>query len=177
MHLVERIVGSRDIFSIEFSVQPDLTRPANEWWGTLRLWAEGRCVGNPDEIEMVSIGFGDLVNAAHQTGSRVNLFLSSQTAGDALEYVLQTIYGDEKAELLTDKEASKFEVFPASAGPFFDDWQAILLEEGQTERFIYRSKGGPACEARWPIGTLKGIVLLADVELKRIWQATPEIVQ
>jgi hypothetical protein len=168
MFLVERKVGKRESLSIEFSVRPDLNTPINEWWGSLCLWVDGNCVGNPNEIEMVSIGLDALVTAGQQTGSRVNPSLSSRTVTEALDCVMQAIYGEEEVEWLPDKEATRFEVLSTSAGPFFDNWEAILLEEGRMERFIYRRENQPVCEARWEIGTFRELAFRADAELKSL---------
>lgn len=177
MDLLRRNVGSCDRFSVEFSVRPDLNAPTNEWWGTVCLWVDGRCVGNPNEIEMVSIGMGALAHAAQQTGSRVNLFLSSHTATEALECVVQAIYGEKEVESLGNKEATRFEVLSAAAGPSFDNWEAILLEEGQTERFIYRRGDQPVREARWKIGTFRETSLGAWAELSRLAPPLRDTVQ
>jgi len=80
---------------------------------------------------------------------------------------METIYGAE-GEPAGSENLTAFDILPTSAGPFFDDWEAILLEEGENERFIYRRIGLPVCEARWKLGTFKDIVLRANFELREI---------
>jgi|ERR1700722_1220154 len=174
---LRRNVGARECLSVEFSVRPDLNTPTNEWWGTICLWIDHICVGNPNEVEMVSVGLGSLAHTAQHTGSRVSSALSSRSATEALESVVQAIYGEEGLEWLSAEEASKFEVLSSAAGPSFDNWEAILLEQGQFERFIYRREGHPVCEARWKLGTFKEISLGAWAELKSLAPLLPDTIQ
>jgi hypothetical protein len=166
MSSLERKIGSRAIFAIEFSVEPILGKPVNEWWGKIQLWVGGRCVGNPEEVEMVSIGLGTLDAIGKQTGSRGNPLLGSLPVDTAIDNVMQAIYGETGAETeqFSSEDLSKFEVFPVSI-PFFDNWEAILLEEGDEERFLYRREGEPGQVVTWDIGTFREITSRANFEL------------
>ena len=163
---LERRIGSREVLSIEFSIEPQLDKPVNEWWGHIRFWAGGRCIGNPDEIEMVSIGLGALEAVGKQTGSRASPLLMRLPPDAAIDRVMQAIYGEEEAETerVSFDDMTKFEVFPG-ASPFFDNWEAILLEEGDHEKFLYRHVRQPAQEMTWEIGTFRNITARANFEL------------
>src|SRR5437764_7403960 len=96
---IEKRIGSRRIFAVEFEIEADRSRPANEWLGCLWLWAQGRCVGESSAIEMVSIGMDALLVAATNTGMRTNPLLSSLPSQQALELVMWAVYGDDNPEL------------------------------------------------------------------------------
>src|ERR1700694_3127061 len=132
-------------------MNPSQKGPLNEWWGNLWLWVESRCIGDIQEKETVSVGLGSLVTAAHRTGLRASRLLSSMPAKEALELVMWAVYGedDSKLEELVGSRTTlyPFEVLPAS-DPFFDDWQAILVEEEDTERFIYRKMNQGVSEVK-----------------------------
>lgn len=42
------LFGDRDTFAIEAMVEPDL-KPPSPVWGRIRVWCEGRCIGDYDE--------------------------------------------------------------------------------------------------------------------------------
>ena len=176
MPLLQRSVGSRESLCIEFEVNSDLDAPVNTWWGRIALWVAGNLVGDNSEVEMVSLGVGILLSAALQTGSRRNDVLSSLSPGEALDLVMWAVYGEENPrfrELVGSTDLSMFEVLPRG-GPFFDDWQAILLEEHEQERFICRKEGASPFEVTWPIGTFKHVVFQAVSELKRLQTLPPD---
>ena len=174
MGLIVRSIGSRLTFAVEFSVEPRLTNSAVEWWGCMCLWVAGDCVGNPAELELVSIGMASLVRSARQV-SRTSSLLSNLPTDRALDAVKWAVYGEDNPELerlVGSADLGKFEVLGTSAGPSFDNWEAILIEEGEDERFLYRRSGEPAKEASWKSGTFREIVLQADAELRGLMRST-----
>lgn len=170
MSQIHRLIGSQESFGIEFDVKCDPAVPSNTWWGRLWLWADGVLVGNMNDIEMVSCGLGVLLNALHKTASRKSDLLSSLPAREALELVMCSVYGNNDAyvrRLAGSMDLRSFEVLPGG-GPFFDEWQAILLEESETERFIFRKEGEPTFKCSWRMGTFRNIVLQAETELRNM---------
>jgi hypothetical protein len=169
--LITKRVGSPQVFAIEFELDPNQTGPIDGWWGRLWLWVDSRCIGNNEVKEMVSIGLGSLTNGARYTGSRGSHLLSSMLPNQALDAVMWAVYGDNdpQFERLVDKRTTlqHFEILPLT-DPFFDHWEAILVEEGDTERFIYRQEGHEAYEAKWRLGTFKDVVLSAQAEFSKI---------
>lgn len=169
-------VGDRNSFAVEFEGHrlPGGPGPRlwNELWGYLWLWVEGHLVGNPFELEMVTIGLESLQTTALETGCRQSRLLSAQTSTEALEIVLRAIYGDDDPvteELTPDWDSlAPFEVLPGRTGPFFDGWEAILLETGTTEQFVYRQEGKPTIDAVWPLGTFRDAVLEATSEFEKL---------
>lgn len=171
MQLLSRRVGCRRRFAIEFEVEPDRTQPANEWRGSLWLWVDGRCVGEAHEIEMVSIGLDALIHAAKRTRSEASSLFASLPAERALNEVMQAIYGeaDEPDNIpLSPEDLDSLDILPTSAGPFFDHWEAILIEDGLEERFIYRRNGSQVLEARWKINTFRDTALEAEIQFRNI---------
>lgn len=171
MSLLTKRVGDRRVFAVEFEVDPHQQHAPSDWWGSLWLWVNGKCVGRSDHIEMVLVGIGTLVNAAIKTGSRISPLLSSKPAAGALDLVMWTIYGDDEShpELNTASRETlqQFEVLP-QGDSFFDGWEAILIEEGNTERFIVRKQGETASEVSWELGRFKDTVLEARAEFQRL---------
>ena len=171
MSLISQRVGSRQLFAIEFEMKPDHALPPNEWLGSIWLWVDGRCVGESHEIEMVSIGLGALSHAAKAKRSRISSLFASLPPEQALDAVMLAIYGDDDQKAkgaVSPDDLDGLDILPSSAGPFFDHWQAILIEDGPEERFIYRRTGGQIFEARWKINTFRDTVLEAEVQFRKV---------
>jgi hypothetical protein len=49
----------------------------------------------------------------------------------------------------SDETLFPLEILPRRTGPFFDGWEAILLDVGSEERFIYRDAEADVMEAVW----------------------------
>ena len=170
MSLLSQRVGSRHLFAVEFEVKPDRALSPNEWLGSIWLWVEGRCVGEAHEIEMVSIGLDALVHAAKATRSTISSLFDSLPAEQALDRAMLVIYGedDEQDKGPVSPDLANLDILPTSAGPFFDNWEAILVEAGAEERFIYRRLGNQVFEARWKINTFRDTVLEAERKFLQI---------
>jgi hypothetical protein len=168
-----RRIGNRLTFAVEFEVHDSpAPRLWNEWWGYLWLWVEGNVVGNPFELEMIMIALEPLSGIAYPMESETAKVLSTHTSEEVLEMVRWAVYGEddpamEKLVLHREKFLS-FEIFGGSTGPFFDGWEAVLLKEGATERFIYRQRGRGVIEAVWPLGTFHDILSEARNEFERL---------
>jgi hypothetical protein len=165
-------IGDRWTFAIEFEGIGDPPKAWNEWWGSLWLWVDGHVVGRPSEIEMVMTGFDSLVGSAQQTRTGLSTPLQlSVAAEEALDLVMWARYGsDDRApgSFVGDPSALKrYEVLPRLTGPFFDGWEAVLIEAAQQERFILRQEGADVREALWPAGTFRSVVQLALDDFKR----------
>lgn len=166
-------IGNRSILAVEFeahgSPPPKIW---NEWWGYLWLWVEGHVVGRPFEYEMIWTGLESLKESAGETGQRANDLLPARNSEGALDMVMWASYGNHDLameELIRDKgRLSAFEILPRRTGPFFDGWQAVLLEEGTRERFIYRAEGVPLAEVIWPFGTFRDVINAASSEFERL---------
>jgi hypothetical protein len=159
--------GNRLRFAVEFEAYklPDGSFPRmwNEWWGYLWLWVDGRIVGNPFEYEFIWSGLGPLVKDASETGKRGSSLLSTYQPKEALEIVMKVLDDDVEAEKSAGDPANPglLQILPGVTGPFFDGWEAILLEQGDTEHFIYRQKECTTVEAVWQIGTFRDAILEA----------------
>jgi hypothetical protein len=167
-----RRIGNRWKFALEFEIHGSPPSVWNEWWGSLWLWAEGHVVGKPSESEMISIGLESLQEAAGEAGTRVSDLLSAQSPKEALEMVLWARYGDSDPAMAktvgNEKSLFPFEILPRRTGPFFDGWEAILLEEGAKERFIYRQQGADVVEVVWPLGTFRDVISEAGSEFEKL---------
>src|SRR6202162_3092297 len=151
-------IGNRWMFALEFEVHGDLPKCWNEWWGSLWLWVEGHVVGAPFESETVLTGLDSLQEVALETGNRARRLLSGSSSKEALETVMCARYGSgapsRRNLVADDKSLLPFEVLPRRTGPFFDGWEAILLEDEKEERFVYRQEGSATVtEVIWPLGT------------------------
>lgn len=154
--------GSRWQFAIECEISPDAQKPYNEWLGSVWLWVGGKLVGDPAVVEICAVALDTLLEAAEETGKRSSTLLSSLPAGRALDLVLWARYGDDDEEqesLVPDRDALvQFEILPRRGGPFFDQWQAIIIEEENCERFIFREIGRRVNEIQWPRGEFRRVV-------------------
>jgi Immunity protein 42 len=170
-HGYARRVGNRRLFAVEFEFDAGASPKVwNEWFGSLWLWIDGHLVGNPLESEMISIGLESLKEAATETGTRRRELLSTNDPNEALDLIMWARYGDEsspKGKLVEDEHSLfPFEILPRRTGPFFDGWEAILIEEDDVERFIYRQRETPVTEVPWPLGTLREVVFEACAEFE-----------
>lgn len=169
-------VGNRWTFAVEFEIHGDRPAAWNEWWGSLWLWVEGRLVGRPDETEMVLTGLDSLQESASEERIPASSILSTYDSKEALDAVMWARYGGDGPSPLkfpTKNEEGLFslEVLPRRTGPFFDGWEAILLEQAGTQRFVYRQEGGDVVEAVWPHGTFSHVVGDARAEFESLAQS------
>jgi len=121
---------------------------------------------------MVMTGLESLYEAAGETGTRDKCLLPTSNSREALEMVLWARYGDSnpvmERTVRNEKALFAFEILPRRTGPFFEDWEAILLEEGVNERFIYRQKGADVVEAAWPLGTFRRVITEARSDFEKL---------
>lgn len=169
-------VGDRWSLAIEFEGIGEPPKTWNQWWGSLWLWVNGRVVGRPSELEIVMTGLDSLAESATGSGSRRNRLLSSLPANKAIDLVMWSRYGDDvRPDCLAGEDPlllAQHEILPRLTGPFFDGWEAILLTESCSERFLVRRTGSQASEAVWPEGTFKGLVLQSRDCFERLASAS-----
>ena len=165
--------GDRWRFAIEFEAYllPDGRRPRlwNEWWGALWLWVNGQLVGDTAQIETVMNDLGSLHTDAMFTGRQSDL-LSSRSAKEALDIARWSVYGNDDEnmrKIVGDRNLEEFEILPRGKA-FFDGWEAILLENGNEEHFIYRRRGEEVVDVAWPIGTFRDVVNRAKDEFENM---------
>jgi len=156
-------VGDRSVFAIEFEVSDYQPRTWNECWGRLWLWVGSNAVGNLDEIEMIQTGLDSLKETALDERRQASEALQGLRGEDALDAVMKARYDEEEWRAahplpVLDECLASVEVLPRLTGPFFDGWEAILLDCGESERLLYRREGAETLEAVWPTGTFAGIV-------------------
>jgi len=168
-------IGNRQRFAVEFEIHNEVPKVWNETWGSLWLWVEGHLVGRRHETEMISIGLDSLRETANENLEAASRILATYDAKRALQAVMWSRYGGTEIPategLTTDELLSAAEVLPRTTGPFFDGWEAVLLDEGEEERFIYREGEGQVYESKWPSGTFKGVIGVAKGEFERLARA------
>jgi hypothetical protein len=168
-------VGDRWMFALEFEIRGEpRARAWNEWWGSLLLWADGHLVGKPYEVEMIQTGLDSLRETANGNRAPASLILSAFSPKEALDAVMWAHYDGKKEhrplKLSLESEVAllPLEILPSLTGPFFDGWEAIILEDRATERFVFRQEGAEAAEAIWPLGTFRRVVGEAQSDFERI---------
>ena len=175
---ISKRVGDRRVLAVEFEIFPDLPSAPNELWGSLWLWVEGVLVGRPNETEMLQIAFESLRESARDDRGQASHVLSACSPIEALEAVMRARYGvqpgysAETVRLNDDEILFSVEVLPRRTGPFFDGWEAILLDKGSREHFIYRQDEMAVVEAAWPIGTFARVIDEAAIEWEFIAKST-----
>lgn len=122
---------------------------------------------------MIQTGLGSLTGTSTENWGPASYMLSAFSSKEALNTVMWACYGDEEHQSARVPVASadvlrSLEVLPRSTGPFFDGWEGIILEEGTTERFIYRREGTEVVEATWPRGTFRGVVGEAQSDFETV---------
>ena len=166
--VLNRRIGNRWALAVEFDGVPDRPRAWNDWWGSLWLWVGGQLVGNPPVTEMLVVGLDALCEAAADDRTQASAMTIHVTAKHALDAVMQARYGNDSPNGLgvADDDLFALEILPRRTGPFFEGWEAILLDQGASERFIYRTDGGQIREAVWPKGTFSTVTRRARNEFE-----------
>ena len=169
-------VGDSTVFALEFELAGPSARTWNETWGRLWLWIGGSAVGNLEEIEMIQIGLDSLRETAGDERTQASKALQYLCGEDALNFVMEARYGEEE-RLIThslpesDECLASVEVLPRRTGPFFDGWEAILLECDPLERLLYRREGKETLEAVWPTGSFAKVVSETNAAFERLVRA------
>lgn len=147
--------GDRWSFGVECEVQECDVDP----WGTLQpfgsfwLWVEGRAVGNTDVSEQLVSGFSKLRASVRYSGQRPNSRFPGMTNIDKLDLVRWVGWGDDdefrpelwggrSCDQARTEDVKPYWVIPPGDSPFFDDWEAILLEGEMTETLVWRYERG-----------------------------------
>lgn len=143
--------GDRWRFGIECEVQDCDVDP----WGTLEpfgsfwLWAEGRTIGNTDVSEQLTLAFSRLRSSASYAGQRPDNRFLGMSNTDKLNFVRWVGYGEDH-EFCAERwggrcldgaraeDVKSYWVIPPGDSPFFDDWEAILLERETAETLVWR---------------------------------------
>jgi hypothetical protein len=147
--------GDRWRFGVECEVQDRDMDP----WGTLQpfgsfwLWVGGRAIGNTDVSEQLVLGFSTLRASVRYSGQRPDARFFGMTNLDKLSLVRWVGWGDDdefRPELwgrrsldeARTEHVEPYWVVPPGNSPFFDDWEAILLEREMTETLVWRHQRG-----------------------------------
>jgi hypothetical protein len=166
-------VGDRWKLAVEFEIRDDQPRDWSEARGSLWLWVGGCLVGNPNATEMIMIALDSLRGTARDSRDMASSLLFGYSSKESLDAVMWARYGMEdqpptrmpKAE---DEKLVAVEVLPRRTGPSFDGWEAILLKDGELERFIYRREHEETAAAAWPRGTFGSVLGEARAAFERL---------
>lgn len=189
----------------------------DDWYGSLWLWVDGRAVGNTDAFLVVKFAFETLCAVGAADRAAATAALSKQpSAAEKLDIVMGCAQADSwlglspedacrtvaeemgvpSVDIATMEEMRAksrqmltLDMLPAGTGWAFQGWQAVLLDEGEQERMIYRyrpeqdmepdhdaasegespeSDAGPGVvtEAVWPSGTVLRVAEAARKEFE-----------
>jgi hypothetical protein len=159
--LTRYMFGNRWSFGIECEVQDCEADP----WGTLEpfgsfwLWVGGRTVGNTDAKEQLVLAFDRLPWLALHSGDRKATELPGESLLDKLDFVVWVRFGEDDVydaqrwgaqdlEALRGRQLGRYEVVPIGLSPWCDGWEAILVEEEDTETLIWRTWHGAVAEVQ-----------------------------
>jgi hypothetical protein len=179
--------GDRWRFGVECEVQDCDVDP----WGTLQpfgsfwLWVEGRAIGNTDVSEQLVLAFSTLRASVRGAGRRSDDRFPDMTNLDKLNRVRWVRWGDDdefRPELWGGKspdearaeDVQPYWVVPPGDSPFFDDWEAILLERETSETLVWRhQRGGSSSsqEVELPLGFFSEVCTRACDWFDRFQQA------
>ncbi len=152
--LTRYMFGNRWSFGIECEVQDCEVDPwgTPEPFGSFWLWVGGRVVGNTDSAEQLILAFDRLPWLALHSGDRKAVALPGETLLDKLDFVVWARFGEDDAydaerwgahdvKALRGRQLGCYEVVPCDS-PWCDGWEAILVEQGDTETLIWRRRHG-----------------------------------
>lgn len=143
--------GDRWHFGIECEVQDCDVDP----WGTLEpfgsfwLWVDGRAIGNTNESEQLTLAFSQLRSSARYAGQRLDDRFPGMSNLDKLNFVRWVRWGEDDEfsgerwggrhlDMARTEDVESYWVIPPGHSPFFDGWEAILLEGETTETLVWR---------------------------------------
>jgi hypothetical protein len=175
--LTRYMFGNRWSFGIECEVQDCEVDPwgTPEPFGSFWLWVGGRVVGNTDSAEQLILAFDRLPWLALHSGDRKAVALPGETLLDKLDFVVWARFGEDDAydaerwgahdvKALRGRQLGCYEVVPCDS-PWCDGWEAILVEQGDTETLIWRRRHGAVAEAQeasLPLGLFGKVALAAS---------------
>ena len=147
--------GDRWLFGIECEVQNCDVDPwgSREPFGSFWFWIGGQVLGNPDIAEGLFHAFRPLEPVKSSSGNRKASDVPGDSYLDKLDFIIWLRFGEDQdfdagrwgnrdiAEL-RQLDLTRFEVIPRGASPFQDGWEAVLLEDGEQETFIWRQWSG-----------------------------------
>jgi hypothetical protein len=165
--------GDRWLFGIECEVQASDLDPwgEREPFGSFWFWIGGHSALNPSAAEQLNCGFGPLERVSSTTGNRKASDIPGSTNFDKLDFVIWVTFGEDEEydaqrwgnaniEELRRLDLSRFEAIPRGGSPFHSGWEGILIENGETETFIWREWRhgiGGVHELSLPLGTFAGV--------------------
>ena len=165
--------GDPDKIAVDCTVRPDVVANRELWRGLVWLTVGGQVVGNLEDQfqEQIGIAIAALAGAARHTGKRRQPLLNGLSAQAALDLVMWAVYGNDKSHPeLTDADVKLLamsEILPSATGPAFDNWEAIIIETGDTETIVWRREGEHAPQScTFPLGTFWAAAEQATTWLK-----------
>jgi len=127
--------------------------------GNVWLTVMGITVGNrvSSGVEHIGIAISALSDLGSRTGTRANSQLQNLDPRSALNMVMSAVYDDYYLGVDDDRDdVAGHEVLPYITGQAFDGWEAMIVEVGGSERFIWRHEGEDSVESKeLPIGSLQ----------------------
>lgn len=139
--------GDRWSFGIECEVEarksdsrPYPGEPVGSFW----YWISGEVVGNPQEVDILVIAFGVVLDALKGAEKRPDKRFLDLSAVDKLDLVDWARFGEDEspeAERWRYYGREGFEpyrIIPKDGGPWFDGWEGILTESRDDEVIVWR---------------------------------------
>jgi hypothetical protein len=171
--LTRYFFGNREKFAVECELQDCQRDPwgSPEPFGSFWLWVTGRPIGNTHVSEQLVHAFGTLAALAQRSGDRPDSRFKALSNVDKLDLIIWARFGEddefdtkrcasEDRDRLRREDLRRYEVIPRGDSPWCDDWEGILVEQEDTETFIWRRWIGDVADvhdASLPRGTFAGI--------------------
>jgi hypothetical protein len=176
--------GDRWRFGIECEVQEGDVDPwgSRGPFGSFWFWAGGQIVGNADRAEQLIHAFRSVDLVRNSSGNRRASDVPGASCLDKFDFIIWVRFGEdaefdagrwgnrEIAEL-RGLDLTRFEIIPRGESPFHDGWEAVLLEDGERETFVWREwRGelGHSHELSLPLGEFSRVLTLAGDWFRRL---------
>jgi hypothetical protein len=147
--------GDRWRFGIECEVQDCHVDPwgSRQPFGSFWFWVGGQVVGNTDISEQLFQAFWPLDQVNTNSGNRKASDVPGASRLDKFEFIIWLRFGEDAdfdvgrwgnqdIDQLRQLDLTRFEIIPRGSSPFQDGWEAVLLEDGEQETFIWRQWSG-----------------------------------
>ena len=129
--------------------------------GSFWYWVAGQLVCNPDAQEPLGIAYSVVLNVLETASQRPDERFIGLTASEKLPLVDWARFGEddepEAARWIAygRKGFMPYRIIPEDGGPWFDGWEGLLSEAGESELIVWRrTRTSHVQEHSLPAGTL-----------------------
>ena len=179
---MSRHVGAKEVFSVEYELDPAVAQDQRWLYGHMCFWVRGNMVGEYEEIATLNVALAVLPELLGNHGKRFDPILFSAPVEEAFSKIFSPLCidsGQPDDQVARDEELYSRFTAVARGIDIFDNWDAFLIEDQFTGRFLFRRVNSEVREAKIPAGEFDRVLaeflktLQAETDA-RIARRTPE---